>query len=55
MDDFLVVLRAKSLLNLGRFQAFDFGKGVGRTIHETFREFFAVRVQTADRIAGVET
>jgi hypothetical protein len=37
MDDFLIVLRAKSLLNLGRFQAFDFGKGVGRTINDLSR------------------
>ncbi len=54
MDYFLVFLRAKSLLDLGRFESFDFGQGVGRTIHETFGEFLAVRVEAADRVAGLE-
>src|SRR6476661_9136074 len=54
MNDFLVLLRPKTLLNLGGLEALDFYQGVRRTIHEPLGEFLAVRVEAADRITGLK-
>src|SRR6476646_9802017 len=54
MNNFLVLLRPKALLNLGGLEALDFHQGVRRAVHEPLGEFLAVRVEAADRITGLE-
>jgi hypothetical protein len=54
MDDFVVLLRTKALLNLGRLEALDLHQSVGRTIHESLSELLPIWVQAADRITGLK-
>jgi hypothetical protein len=52
--DFLVFLRAESLLDLDRFEPFDLCQGVGGEVHESFGELFAILVKATDRISRIE-
>ena len=54
MDDLLVFLRAKLLLDLDRLEPFDPCQGIGGEVHESFGEFFAVLIETTDRISRFE-
>jgi hypothetical protein len=53
VDYFLVFLLAELPLDLGRFEPFDPCQDVGREIHESFGEFFAILVETTDRISPI--